>query len=177
MKWSLLLSAILLWTCNGSSQSEKSSSTKKEQLKAQVDHLEQLLMQDSSDTADPVKAQPLIEKSLKFISLYPADPQSPAYLFRTAEVCVGIGQFQQAVQLFRQLHQNYPQHPKAPTASFLQAFTLDNHLQDKEGAKAAYQSFIQAYPKHDLAQQARGLLENLEMSPEELIKSFQKEGS
>ena len=57
---------------------------------------------------------------------------------------------------------------------FLQGFTCDNQMRDVEGAKKYYNEFLLKYPDHEYVDQVKELLKNIDISPEELVKSFQK---
>lgn len=175
MKFFLFSILCLLMACGGTAQNHKGNSLNKGQLLQEIEALEQTVMTDTTLQVDRAIAERLIEKSLLFVDKFPNDSQSAGYLFKTAELYVGIGSYQQAVQCFARMQQEYAKHPKVPTALFLQGFTFENHLQDVSNAKKCYSAFLQQYPKHELAEQVTLLLKNLDKSPEDLIREFQKQ--
>ena len=59
-----------------------------------------------------------------------------------------------------------------PFNSF-QAFTFENDLQDKDSAKKYYMDFLNRFPDHSFANDAKQLLSMIDKSPEELIKEFE----
>jgi TolA-binding protein len=75
-----------------------------------------------------------------------------------------------AVIIYRQVFDKYPNSTQAPTALFMSAFILANELQKYHPAEAAYNLFLQKYPNHELAGSAREELNNLGLSPEEILK-------
>lgn len=86
-----------------------------------------------------------------------------------------IGNPNKAVQLYYNVGEKMPDHPKAPTALFMQAFVYENDLQDMQKAKAAYELFLQRYPNDpDYADDARTALQLLGKSPEEIIRQFEQ---
>ena len=86
-----------------------------------------------------------------------------------------IGNPNKAVQLYYNVGEKMPAHPKAPTALFMQAFIYENDLQDLEKAKAAYELFLKRYPNDpDYADDAQTALQLLGKSPEEIIRQFEQ---
>jgi len=83
-------------------------------------------------------------------------------------------QFKKALELYEWVYNKYPNHEKAGTALFMQAFTLDNELNQKGKAKAIYEAFVAKYPDNGFADSAKFLLENLGKSDEEIISKFQE---
>lgn len=77
---------------------------------------------------------------------------------------------EKAVQTYRQIFDTYPNSTKAPTALFMSAFILANELQKFHPAEMSYRLFLQKYPNHELANSAREELNNLGLSPEEILK-------
>jgi hypothetical protein len=61
----------------------------------------------------------------------------------------------------------------ADEAQFMIAFVCEEHLQDLEGARRAYQALIDNYPNAELVDQARQLLEHVGQSPDEWV-TFQE---
>ncbi|GJM33112.1 MAG: hypothetical protein DHS20C18_21130 [Saprospiraceae bacterium] len=153
----------------------KTTSSKEQQL-APITELEQKLRTQQDVSLDTTTANALIKQSLNYIKTYPADSISGELLFKAADVSRGIGHYQDAVDLWDRFYREYPTHKKAPIALFLKAFTADKDLQDSGAASAYYENFLQKYPDHDQAKDARLLLDILrnDQSPEELIKQFQQ---
>src|SRR5262249_53413303 len=115
-------------------------------------------------------------KSYKdFTTKYPDDTASASYLFKAAELANGMRRYRDAIDLYGQFREKYPDHHKAAASLFLQAFIYDNNLRDKEKAKQLYSEFLQKYPGHQLASSATASLEQLKLglSDEELIRRFE----
>jgi TolA-binding protein len=77
---------------------------------------------------------------------------------------------EKAVKIYRQVFDEYPNSTQAPTSLFMSAFILANELQKYHHAEVSYQLFLQKYPNHELANSAREELNNLGLSPEEILK-------
>ena len=169
------LSVFFYQSCSNSSpDTEKVSAMSKEDLVKEIKLLEDTLKANETKQINLELAKELIEKSKTYAETYPDDELSPAYLFRSGNVSVGIGAFQEAIALFEAVHQNYEDYERAPDALFLEGFTYENHLNDIENAKKTYEAFLQRFPEDQLADQVRVVLQNLGKSPEELVKGFQK---
>lgn len=144
-------------------------------LKTALDQLEQELLNSRMEKIDFEKAAKLVNLSIQYVDAFPEASNSPVYLFRAGEVCVALKKHDKALDLWERLRNTYPSHPKAPIALFLQGFTADGQMQNKEKATAYYQLFLKLYPKHEQAAQVKLLLQNLSLTPEELIESFKKQ--
>ncbi len=143
-------------------------------LKGEIDEMEAFFKSNGSNPLDKKKASLFVEKSILFVSLYPDDEMSPAFLFRAAEISRALKKYDQGIQMLDQVYTQYPQHEKAPVSLFLKAFTYEENLNDSASAKKYYNEFIQKFPNHKRRKDVEQLLSVLGKSPEELIKSFQK---
>ena len=100
----------------------------------------------------------------------PDNPLAEAALFRIAELHNnGTRRFQDAIDAYRRFLVRYPASPQAPVSLFMIGFLYNNELSDLESARATYGEFLERYPDHELAASARGELDNLGKSPEEII--------
>jgi len=149
--------------------------SRKQQIGA-IQQLEQKLRGQKDAGLDTLSANALVEKSLAFAAAYPKDTLAPAFLFQAADVLRGIQKPEEAVRLWGRVHAEYPAYERAADALFLQGFTCENNLPDKEKALAYYQAFLDKYPKHALAADVALSMQHLRSGKEleELIKSFQK---
>ncbi|NUM42002.1 MAG: tetratricopeptide repeat protein [Leptospiraceae bacterium] len=141
-----------------------------------IQQLELKLRQQKDASLDTVSANDLIKKSLAFAAAHPGDSLAPAFLFQAADVLRGIHKAEEAVQLWGRVHAEYPAYERAADALFLQGFTCENNLSDKERALAYYQTFLDKYPKHPLVGDVSLSMEYLRSGKalDELIKSFPK---
>ncbi len=150
---------------------------KKAAERAEIKALEQQLaakMDTSTYRLDKNLAQKMVEKSEAFAAHYPKDTAAAELLFRAADVARGAGNFEKAIALWGNVNTHFAEAKKAPDALFLQAFSSENDLNDKEAARKYYTNFLQKYPSHPMATQVNQLLSMLDQSPEEVIKKFQE---
>jgi TolA-binding protein len=76
-----------------------------------------------------------------------------------------------AVEYYRDLYKNFPKSEEAPKALFMSGFILANNLNKLDEAKMTYQTFLDKFPKHELAPQIKIELENLGKTPEEILEN------
>ena len=172
----VLIGAYSFSSCTSSNQdSQDTSSTDRESLVEEIKQLEDTLSAGSEQKIDRKLAVELLGKSTLFAEKFPEDEQSPAYLFRAGNVAVGIGAFEDAVGYFQAVHKKYESFHRAPDALFLEGFTYENHLKNIEKAKVCYQDFLTRFPDDELAEQVKLVLENIDKTPEELVKGFQNQ--
>jgi len=110
-----------------------------------------------------------------YISIY-GDSLAAEHLFNAGDLYRGVGDYEKALETWYIVYKSYDHdgHPKAPHAMFQCGFTYDSVLGKKDLAKTLYNMFLKRYPDHALAKDAKLLLANLDKSPEDLIKEFQK---
>ena len=83
---------------------------------------------------------------------------------------------EKAITLFKKLHNEYPKSTYAPSGLFMAGFIYANELQNYKEAEALYKKFLSEYPDNELAPSAQAELDNLGLSPEEiLLKNMAKE--
>ncbi len=83
---------------------------------------------------------------------------------------------EKAIELFEKLHDQYPASTYAPSGLFMAGFIYANELQNFGEAEKLYKQFLQEYPDDELAASAQAELDNLGLSPEEiLLKNMAKE--
>lgn len=96
-------------------------------------------------------------------------------LMKAAGLAKTVGNPNKALQLYYNVAEKMPQHPKAPTALFMMAFIYENDLKDLDKAKATYEKFLTTYPNDpDYVDDAQNALKFLGKSPEEIIRQFEK---
>lgn len=110
-----------------------------------------------------------------YMSIY-GDSLAAEHLFNAGDLYRGVGDYTKALETWYIVYKSYDRdgHPKAPHAMFQCGFTYDSVLGKKDLAKTLYNMFLKRYPNHALAKDTKLLLANLDKSPEDLIKEFQK---
>ena len=130
---------------------------------------------NADQTTNPEAVPNAIETFSKFAEENPDHANAPEYLFKALEVSVNTKQEpQKSIDLANRLVTNYPQFDKNPVALFMLAtFVYDEQLGDLESAKATYQQIMDEFPESPFAKDAAISIQQLGMTPEELIKMFE----
>jgi TolA-binding protein len=147
----------------------------KAKYKTLIDSLESLAFKASDKKLNTVLGFSLAKTYTEFADHYPQDTLAPEYLFKAGEVNSGLNASLPAVQCFDRLVKNYPTSKRVPMALFLMAFVSETQLQDTASARKTYLEVIQKYPQTTLARDAQVCVQQLGMSPEELIQKFEKD--
>jgi TolA-binding protein len=75
-----------------------------------------------------------------------------------------------AADLFISVSEKYPESEKAPSSLFMAGFIYANEIQDYTKAKAIYNLFLKKYPENELANAAKEELDNMGLTPEEILQ-------
>jgi len=114
-----------------------------------------------------------IQAYTDYANEYPGDTLSAEYLYKGAEIAMNLKMSAMAVEYYKRILEAYPAYSRAPYCIFLQAFILENQMNQYDQAKALYQEFIDKYPNHALTRDARLSIENMGKPIEELIREWE----
>lgn len=129
-----------------------------------------------------VGASPEKENIVKLVDAYvlyakqdPDDIKSPEYLFKALDVAVGINAEgpQKAIDIADIMIEQYPNFEMTPMAMFLKGFVYENQMNNYEKALDTYHQFLDKYPNSPLVNDVKSTIENIGLTPEELIKKFE----
>lgn len=117
----------------------------------------------------------LVDAYLLFAKQNPSDSQSPDFVFKALDVAVGtsVETPQKAIEIADVLIEKYPDFEMTPMAMFIKGFVYENKLGDLQNAEMTYRQFIEKYPDNPMVGDVKSTLENLGLSPEELIRKFE----
>ena len=158
-----LLVAVVMMSCG-----EKMSVKDVEELESKV------LAKDAKPTKDNVIQ--LVDAYLLFAQQNPNDLQSPDFLFKALDVAVGVNAEgpQKAIDIADVLIEKYPDFEMTPMALFIKGFVYENMIGDLQNAEMTYRQFIEKYPESPMVGDVKATLENLGLTPEELIRKFEE---
>ncbi len=145
-------------------------------LQEQIEAQEQSLRNDSSPLPDRAKAEELMGLYLKYANDFKDDTLSPAYLLKTGELCIALGQYDEALKHLAGV-MRYKQSIHTAQALFLQGFVCENYLRQLEDARKYYERFVKEYPNHPLSADVQVLIAQLGMTPEDLVRQFEQQQS
>ena len=159
---SLLLVAILL-SCG-----EKMSVEKINELESKVFAKDAVLSSEN--------VIQLVDAYLLFAKQNPNDQQTPEFLFKALDVAVGVNAEgpQKAIDIADVLIEKYPDFEMTPMALFIKGFVYENMIGDLQNAEMTYRHFIEKYPNSPIVEDVKATLENLGLTPEELIRKFEE---
>ena len=113
----------------------------------------------------------------ELVKEYPESALAPEALSETASIyqnkqiknLTEKENLNKAIELFKKIHDDYPKSEFAPSGLFMAGFICANDLQDFEAATSIYKQFLQEYPDNELAASAQAELDNMGLSPEEIL--------
>ena len=149
-----------------------SCSSPQQKMKSAIEEQEKEFF--ASQPGETKLAGVLIDSYIDYVDNYPSDKESPAFLFKAADIAMNMNRPQQAIKLFQRIIAEYPDFDKLPQCLFLQGYVYENNLGNLQKAKEIYQEFLKKYPDDEFADDAKVSLENLGKSPEQLIKEFEE---
>jgi tetratricopeptide (TPR) repeat protein len=143
-----------------------------EKLQREITNAEQELASANDALPSFEKADSLLKMYLNYAEQYKDDTLSPSYLFKAGELSMKVQRYSDAINYFNSV-QRYKNFNRLPEALFFQAYLYDSQLQDTANARKYYEQFVMQYPRHELADDATHLLENLMLTPEQLIQKLE----
>lgn len=151
--------------------------TPEEKQLKKVQAFEKEVFADSNAFIDKEKAKVLAEMYVDLAALTGDSLKAAGYLYKAADLSMNSGYPERAIELFSRIRHEHPKYAKNPECLFLTGFILENQLSDYQGAERYYRQFIDLYPDHDLADDARLLLDYLGIPPEELLKIIEEKNA
>ncbi len=123
---------------------------------------------------DPKSAKQAIEAFTAFAYYCVSDTLSPVFLIKTAQVAKSINNIPQAKLVLDKCIADYPSFNNRVAAIFLLAQLYDepSYLNNENEAKKLYQQIIDEYPESDWAQSAKGAINFIGKSDEEIMKEI-----
>lgn len=141
---------------------------------SEIEELENKLYADSIKGIDDSVASAVTDAYIDFANKYPDDEKTPEYIFKAAELSMGLNKSADAVKYFQKICDDYPDYGRAPVCLFLQGFVYETQLKNNVMAQKIYSGFIEKYPGHALTDDAKFSLENLGRSDEDIIRAFEE---
>ena len=159
---SLLVTAVM-FSCG-----EKMSVDKINELEAKV------FVKGAKPTKDNVIK--LVDAYILFAERNSNDVQSPDFLFKALDIAVGVNAEgpEKAITIADALIEKYPDFEMTPMAMFIKGFVYENKLGDLHNAEITYRQLIEKYPDNPMVEDVKATIENLGLSPEELIRKFEE---
>lgn len=156
--------------CGGNSEKKKALSL--------ISAKEAAIFGDSLATIpDETTGLEMIQAYVDYANSWPEDTLSAEFLFKGAEIAMNLNKSSMAIEHYNRILLNYPDYRKNAYCIFLQAFILENQMNMYDQAKARYQEFIDKYPEHVLAKDARASIDNMGKPIEDLIREWEEKSN
>ncbi len=143
-----------------------------DQLKEEIANREAALNADTLQMNKQTAAR-LMEAYATYSKRFPHYEESPDYLFKAGEIAMGLGHSIEAIKYFERVYAEYDRYDKHPFSLFMKAYILENQIGEYDQAKAIYEQFLEEFPNHEMAADAKFSIKNLGKTPEELIREFE----
>ena len=124
---------------------------------------------------DPVVASDLVSAYCDFADANPNDAMAPEYLFKAVDVSMNLNEPQHTIYIIDKLLKEYPDFPHTQAALFIKAFIFETRYNNLDMAKKLYQQYLEMYPDGEFANDCKSSIENLGLSPEELVRKFEEQ--
>ena len=124
---------------------------------------------------DPVVASDLVSAYCDFADANPDDAMTPEYLFKAVDVSMNLNEPQRTIYIIDKLVKEYPDYPRTQAALFIKAFIFETKYGNLDMAKKIYEQYLEMYPNGDFADDCKASIENLGLTPEELVKKFENQ--
>ena len=130
----------------------------------------------STDGAiNPQVASDLVSAYCDFADANPNDAMAPEYLFKAVDVSMNLNEPQHTIYIIDKLLKEYPDFPHTQAALFIEAFIFETRYNNLDMAKKLYQQYLEMYPDGEFANDCKSSIENLGLSPEELVRKFEEQ--
>jgi outer membrane protein assembly factor BamD (BamD/ComL family) len=141
---------------------------------AEARKMDSILLQQND--IDKPSADKAIVAFTDFAYYCQSDSMSPVYLIKSAQVARAIENIPQAKKVLDHCIENYPSFKDRPAALFLLAQLYDEHnyLNDENEARKLYQQILDDYPKSPWAASAKGAIDFIGKSDDEIMQEITK---
>jgi TolA-binding protein len=127
---------------------------------------------------DEKKTSEAVTSLETLVNEYPESEIAPQALVQLAQIYQNqldknikpTESFEKAEKYFMQVYEKYPDSEEAPKALFMSGFILANDLMKYDEATSSYDLFLEKFPSHSLAVSAKEELDNMGLTPEEILK-------
>jgi TolA-binding protein len=171
------LIALALVSCGNTDEKQEQKVEVKSQMSRQtfIDQIKRYEAEmHKSMTLNPNTAVIAVKAYDDFATYFPNDSLTPDFLFKAGEISTANQQYKQALTYYERITKQYPNFKLKAESLYLQAYLLDNFLNDDAKAKVIYEEVIAKYPDLPYASDAKAAIKNLGKSDEELIKEFER---
>jgi outer membrane protein assembly factor BamD (BamD/ComL family) len=139
-----------------------------------IEKLEKQLF-TTEQSVDPLVADDLVTAYCDYATHYPDDPMSPEYLFKAVDVSMNLNNPQRTIAIVDRMLRDYPDYPRTQAALFVKGFIFETYYGNLDMARKIYEQYLELYPNGEFADSCRSSIENLGLTPEELVRKFESQ--
>lgn len=139
-----------------------------------IEKLEKQLF-TTEQSVDPLVADDLVTAYCDYATQYPDDLMSPEYLFKAVDVSMNLNNPQRTIAIVDRMLRDYPDYPRTQAALFVKGFIFETYYGNLDMARKIYEQYLELYPNGEFADSCRASIENLGLTPEELVKKFENQ--
>lgn len=180
MRTSILLTsfALILFSCNEATVDPATAQREQREamLTHQIDSLEKLVMTPDGELNRGLANQ-LLNTYKEFYNANGQDTISGPYLFKGASIATALGKSNEAIEMLSTYYDTFKTASRRDEALYLMGFIYENHLHDNEKARDFYQRTEKIFPNSLWAEQAKGAMEMMNLSDDELIKYLEEKNN
>jgi TolA-binding protein len=119
---------------------------------------------------DMDKADSMVDLYFEYVEEFPDDTLSVRYLFKAAELQMGMNKNLECINTLTKLQDNYPDCGIMPMVLHFKAFVYDDKFQDFDKARACLDELITKYPNDPLVPNAKAYREMIGKDPNEVFR-------
>ncbi|MFA8449257.1 MAG: tol-pal system YbgF family protein [Bacteroidales bacterium] len=153
------------FSCNNSSTESKESLTKA------IKNLEKELFSSKKEIAKE-KAKKIVNLYCEYVDKKPETKEAPEYLLKAADVAMHTNQEVRAMDLLNKIQKDYPSFEEIDIAIFLCGHLYEDYFKNLKQAKIYYNKVINEYPNSQFSDDAKSAIDNLGLTPEQMLKKF-----
>jgi len=161
----MILGMMIFTSCE-----QQKPAVKAKNLRDEINNLQSVLFDNRNQTLDMVKADSMVLLYKKYAIEFPNDTMSAQYLFKAAEVEMGIDKNKNCIATLSLIQQRYPDNEIIPMVLHFKAFVYDDKLHDYDKARACLDELIEKYPENSLIENAKAYREMIGKDPAELFE-------
>lgn len=129
----------------------------------------------TEQAVDPLIADDLVTAYCDYAAQNPDDPMSPEYLFKAVDVSMNLNNPQRTIAIVDRMLRDYPDYPRTQAALFVKGFIFETYYGNLDMARKIYEQYLELYPNGEFADSCRASIENLGLTPGELVKKFENQ--
>lgn len=119
----------------------------------------------------------LMEAYVAFSERFNNYENAAEYLFKAGEIAMGDNLTVESIRYLTRLYDDFPRYENRAYGLFLLAFVQENQAENLDEAKRLYGAFLDEFPSHEMADDARASIANLGKTPEQIIREFEVKDS